>query len=74
MALDGDGGRQAEGEGELWAVPFLFVGGTLAAPFVAFCNGVNCDANHLGCEHGDWHLCDQVVRPREMIYLGDFAR
>ncbi|MGE3173595.1 MAG: hypothetical protein AB7O97_13305 [Planctomycetota bacterium] len=48
-------------------MPFVFLGGAVAGPFVAIYNGVNHDASIFKSWNGYWHRFDEVFRPFEMI-------
>ncbi len=51
----------------MWA-PFVFVGGAIAGPFVAFYNGVNYDAHVFTSTQGSyWEGFPQVFKPWNMI-------
>jgi len=72
------GGVDAVVEGhdddDMYMAPLLFIGGTIAAPFVAFYNGINYDAAGMGKGARYWDDFDLVFRPYEMLRLGDYAR
>ncbi len=54
--------------------PVIFVGGTIAAPFVAFYNGINYDAANISNNDTYWRGFGRVFRPYEMVYMGEYAR
>ncbi|MCC6782972.1 MAG: hypothetical protein IT457_09020 [Planctomycetes bacterium] len=51
----------------LWAVPFVFLGGAIGGPFVAFYNGVNHDASVFKSLGRYWNEFGEVFRPYEMV-------
>ena len=56
-----------ESKCQWYAAPFVFVGGALAGPFVAFYNGVNYDPSVFRNMGAYWHGFDEVFRPFHMI-------
>jgi hypothetical protein len=48
-------------------MPFVFVGGAVAGPFVAFYNGVNYDPRFFRNWSAYWHGFDGVFRPFHMV-------
>lgn len=50
-----------------YAAPFVFLGGALAGPFVAFYNGVNYDPSVFRNYGAYWHGFEDVFRPFHMI-------
>lgn len=50
-----------------WAVPFVWIGGTIAGPFVAFYNGVNYDPLVFKSFGAYWFAFDQNFRPFHML-------
>ena len=55
------------GKERLWAVPFVFIGGVIGGPFVAFFNGVNHDVSIFRSWGRYWNEFGDVFRPFEMI-------
>ena len=54
--------------GQWYYAPFVFVGGAVAGPFVAFYNGVNYDASALNVSlHAYWAGFSKVFRPWGMV-------
>ena len=51
----------------LWAVPFVFVGGAIGGPFVAFFNGVNYDVTFFRSAGAYWGGFGDIFKPYEMI-------
>lgn len=52
---------------EWYFVPFVFLGGAIAGPFVAFYNGVNYDPKFFANAGSYWANFGQVFRPFEML-------
>lgn len=52
---------------EWYWMPFVFVGGAIAGPFVAFYNGVNYDPSVFRNAGAYWHGFDDVFRPFHMV-------
>ena len=50
--------------------PFVFLGGAIAGPFVAFYNGVNYDPTVFRNMGAYWHGFEEVFRPFHMISKG----
>lgn len=55
------------GRGKPWAAPFVFLGGMLAGPFVAFYNGVIHDVSIFGDWNGYWREFPEVFEPFKMV-------
>jgi hypothetical protein len=51
----------------LWATPFVFVGGAVSGPFVAFFNGVNHDPTVFRSFNRYWSDFGEIFRPFEMV-------
>jgi hypothetical protein len=52
---------------EWYWIPFVFVGGVVAGPFVAFYNGVNFDPQVFRSFTGYWNRFDDIFRPFKMV-------
>src|SRR5262245_17933402 len=52
---------------EWYFVPFVFVGGAVAGPFVALYNGVNRDATIFRSFQLYWPKFDDIFRPFELL-------
>jgi len=50
-----------------WAAPFVWIGGTLAGPFVAFYNGVNYDPTVFRNMSAYWYGFGDIFRPFHML-------
>ena len=50
-----------------WMSPFVFIGGVIAGPFVAFYNGVNYDPRVFRNFNAYWHGFDEIFQPFHMI-------
>jgi hypothetical protein len=50
-----------------YAAPFVFLGGAVAGPFVAFYNGVSYDMSVFRNMGAYWHGFEDVFRPFHMI-------
>lgn len=50
-----------------YLVPFVWAGGTLAGPFVAFYNGVNYDPEFFRNAGAYWYRFDRIFRPFHML-------
>jgi hypothetical protein len=59
--------REALSPRQWYWMPFVFVGGVVAGPFVAFYNGVNYDPTVLRTFDGYWYGFDEVFRPFHMV-------
>lgn len=51
----------------LWATPFVFLGGVISGPFVAFYNGVNYDPTIFKAFDRYWTGFGDVFRPFDMV-------
>lgn len=60
--------REALDSSQWYWAPFVWVGGTVGAPFVAFYNGIDLDARGLTLPTmAYWQAFPQVFRPWNMI-------
>ena len=59
--------REALHPREWYWMPFVFLGGAVAGPFVAFYNGVNYDPSVFRNFGAYWHGFDEVFRPFHMV-------
>ena len=59
--------REALHPREWYWMPFVFLGGAVAGPFVAFYNGVNYDPRVFRNFGGYWHGFSEIFRPFHML-------
>jgi hypothetical protein len=59
--------REALRPNEWYWIPFVFVGGAIAGPFVAFYNGVNYDPSVFKGFSSYWYGFDDIFRPFKMV-------
>ena len=59
--------REAQLDDEWYFVPFVFLGGAIAGPFVAIYNGVGHDASIFKGFRLYWLRFDRIFRPFHMI-------
>ncbi len=64
--------RQKVDHDHWYYTPIFFLGGAIGGPFVAFYNGLNFDVSRMASGQSYWHDFDQVLRPYEMIFRGDY--
>ncbi len=59
--------RQGVSTDQWYWMPFAFIGGAVAGPFVAVYNGTSYDATVFRNFGAYWHGFDGVFRPFEMV-------
>lgn len=59
--------RESLSPKEWYWMPFVFIGGAIAGPFVAFYNGVNYDPRVFRNFGAYWHGFDDIFRPFHMV-------
>ena len=59
--------REALRPHQWYWMPFTFIGGAIAGPFVAFYNGINYDPRFFRNAGAYWNSFDDVFRPFEMV-------
>ena len=64
--------RQKVDQDHWYFTPIFFVGGAIGGPFVALYNGLNFDVSRMVSGRSYWYEFDQVLRPYEMVFQGDY--